>query len=471
MIRKFLIILLALCAVVAAQGKPTIAVYPQQGALDSETMEALCTKILNALEANESFQGIERSGEFLAAINKEIANQVSNNSDDKSIAKISERFKADFLCVVVVRKVLGEYQVDARIIDVKTNRREFTGETTGEIEKAADLQKMADDVVEKMFRGDVARRKLNEILSRKSGASGSGSGGQPAATPTEKRSEPSTGASADKRGGQPAATPTEKRSEPSTGKPVDNRSGQPAGTSVEKRSEPQVVKDDVTGIEMVLVRGGTFKMGCTEEQRDCSGDEKPVRNVTLGDFNIGKYPVTQKLWFQVMGNNPSKFKGDNFPVENVSYDMAQEFIEKLNAKTGKRYRLPTEAEWEYAARGGNKSKGYIYSGGNYIDDVAWHSGNSQGKTHAVGGKEPNELGVHDMSGNVWEWANDWKGTYSSSDETNPKGPNKGGFDGYRVLRGGCWNSGAKHCRVSNRHDRSNEWGNANMGFRLARSAQ
>jgi formylglycine-generating enzyme required for sulfatase activity len=444
MIRKILIIMLALCAVVAAQGKPTIAVYPQQGALDSETMEALCTKILNALEANESFQGIERSGEFLAAINKEIANQVSNNSDDKSIAKISERFKADFLCVVVVRKVLGEYQVDARIIDVKTNRREFTGETTGEIEKAAHLQKMADDVVEKMFRGDVARRKLNEILSRKSGTSGSGGGGQPAATPAEKRSEPSTS------------------------KPVDNRSGQPAGTSVEKRSEPQVVKDDVAGIEMILVRGGTFKMGCTGEQRDCSGDEKPVRNVTLGDFYIGKYPVTQKLWFQVMGNNPSKFQGVNFPVENVSYDMAQEFIEKLNAKTGKRYRLPTEAEWEYTARGGNKSKGYIYSGGNYIDDVAWHSGNSQGKTHAVGGKEPNELGVHDMSGNVWEWANDWKGKYSSSDETNPKGPNKGD---YRVLRGGCWNSGAKHCRVSNRHDESMEWYYSNMGFRLARSVQ
>jgi formylglycine-generating enzyme required for sulfatase activity len=460
MIRKFLIILLALCAVVAAQGKPTIAVYPQPAqkeALDSETMEALCTKILNALEANEYFQGIERTAEIVAAINKELATQVSNNSDDRDIAKISERFKADFLCVVVVRKVLGEYQVDARIVEGKTARREFTGEATGEINKMADLQKMANDVVEKMFHGEVARRKLNEILSRKSGTPGSGSGGQPAATPPEKRSESSTG------------------------KPVD---GQPAGTSGGKRSEPQVVKDEKFNIDMVLVQGGTFKMGCTAEQSSCGGDEKPVRNVTLGDFYIGKYPVTQKLWFQVMGSNPSKFKKDakqsyttlfaeedNFPVENVSYMMVQEFIEKLNAKTGKRYRLPTEAEWEYAARGGNKSKGYIYSGGNYIDDVAWHNGNSQGKTHAVGGKEPNELGVHDMSGNVWEWANDWKGAYSSSDETNPKGPNKGGLDNYRVFRGGSWNYNSKNCRVSKRENAPPDYKAAHGGFRLARSAQ
>jgi len=447
MVRKFLIILLALCAVVAAQGKPTMAVYPEKkGGLGAEAMEVLCAKILNALEVTGYFQGIERSAEFLAAINEEISNQVKNNSDDKDIAKFSDRFKADFVCAVVIRSLRVEnqleHQVDARIINVKTSHRVFTGETTGKIVGMDDLQRLADKVVEKMFKGITAQdiRQLSEMgverMSEKGGASESGGGGQP------------------------------------------------AGTSAEKRSEPQVVRDEKFNIDMVFVQGGTFKMGCTAEQRNCNGDEKPVHNVTLGDFYIGKYPVTQKLWGQVMGSNPSKFKKnakqsytvlfaeeDNFPVENVSYMMVQEFIEKLNAKTGKRYRLPTEAEWEYAARGGNKSKGYIYSGGNYIDDVAWHSGNSQGKTHAVGGKEPNELGVYDMSGNVWEWANDWKGAYSSSDETNPKGPNKGGIDNDRVFRGGSWNYNAKNCRVSKREKASQDYKAPHGGFRLARSAQ
>ena len=186
--------------------------------------------------------------------------------------------------------------------------------------------------------------------------------------------------------------------------------------------------------EMVEVRGGTFRMGATSEQgSDAYGDEKPVHSVTLSGFYIGKTEVTQALWKAVMGSNPSYIKGDNLPVECVSWNDCQEFIRKLNALTGQNFRLPTEAEWEFACRGGNNSRGYKYSGSNNLGDVAWCHGNSGGKTHPVGTKAPNELGIYDMSGNVNEWCNDWYGDYSSSAQTNPKG-SYGGSD--RVGRGG-----------------------------------
>ncbi|MBQ3247459.1 MAG: SUMF1/EgtB/PvdO family nonheme iron enzyme, partial [Alistipes sp.] len=174
------------------------------------------------------------------------------------------------------------------------------------------------------------------------------------------------------------------------------------------------------GFEMVFVKGGTFTMGATAEQgSDADSDEKPAHSVTVSNFYIGKYEVTQAQWEAVMGKNPSRFKGDNLPVERVSWNDIQKFIEKLNAKTGKRYRLPTEAEWEYAARGGNQSKGYKYSGSNDIGSVAWYTDNSSSPTHPVGQKQPNELGLYDMSGNVYEWCSDWHGSYSSGSQTNP----------------------------------------------------
>lgn len=198
------------------------------------------------------------------------------------------------------------------------------------------------------------------------------------------------------------------------------------------------------GIEMVYVKGGTFQMG----SNDGDSDEKPKHSVTLSDFYIGKYEVTQKQWREIMGNNPSNFKNcDNCPVEKVSWNDVQEFIKKLNQKTGKNYRLPTEAEWEYAAKGGNQSKGTIYSGSNNIDEVAWYRENSGSKTHPAGQKKPNELGIYDMSGNVYEWCNDWYGNYSAGSQRNPQGSSSGAR---RVLRGGSWGSIAGNCRVSNR---------------------
>ena len=217
---------------------------------------------------------------------------------------------------------------------------------------------------------------------------------------------------------------------------------------------------------MVYVSGGTFTMGATSEQgSDAWDNEKPAHSVTLSGYYIGKYEVTQKLWKAVMGSNPSNFKGDNLPVENVSWNDVQEFLRKLNAMTGKRYRLPTEAEWEFAARGGNSSRGYKYSGSNSLGSVAWCKDNSGSRTHAVGTKSPNELGIYDMSGNVREWCQDWyrDSYYGSSPRNNPRGPNSGSN---RVFRGGGWFHNARICRVSLRNYSPPDY-RSDLGFRLA----
>jgi formylglycine-generating enzyme required for sulfatase activity len=227
------------------------------------------------------------------------------------------------------------------------------------------------------------------------------------------------------------------------------------------------------GIEMVFVNGGTFTMGCTSEQgSDCRIGETPSHQVTLSDFYIGKYEVTQKQWRAVMGastslSNPSYFKNcDECPVEQLSWNDIQEFIKKLNQKTGKKYRLPTEAEWEYAARGGNQSKSYKFAGSNNMDEVGWYSSNSGSKTHPVGGRKANELGLYDMSGNVMEWCSDWYGSYSSNAQTNPQGPSSGSG---RVLRGGGWFIDAQYCRLSLRIVDTPDSRYYNRGFRLVLS--
>lgn len=227
---------------------------------------------------------------------------------------------------------------------------------------------------------------------------------------------------------------------------------------------------NIGDFDMVYVEGGTFTMGATSEQgSDAYGNESPIHSVTVSDFYIGKYEVTQAQWRAVMGSNPSNFKGDSLPVERVSWNDIQEFITKLNTMTGKTFRLPTEAEWEYAARGGNKSKGYKYSGSNTLDNVAWYTYNSGGKTHPVGQKQPNELGLYDMSGNVCEWCQDLYGSYSSSSQTNPTGPSSGSE---RVLRGGGWGSGVRGCRVSHRDFSFPNFSYYNyFGFRLACSSK
>lgn len=271
--------------------------------------------------------------------------------------------------------------------------------------------------------------------------------------------------------------------------------------------------------KMVRVQGGTFTMGATSEQgSDAYDNEKPTHNVTLSNYYIGETEVTQALWKAVMGSNPSEFKPaetnaarssyDAFvadakllnakkpgtvriptrqewdaamlttkgslqrPVENVSWNDCQEFIRKLNSLTGRNFRLPTEAEWEFAARGGVRSQGYKYSGGNTVGTVAWYDENAYDKgknspdygTHNVKTKSPNALGIYDMSGNVLEWCQDWGGDYTSTAQTNPKGPSSGSG---RVNRGGGWYDDARSCRVSYRYFNSPGIRDNGLGLRLA----
>ena len=260
---------------------------------------------------------------------------------------------------------------------------------------------------------------------------------------------------------QPVQQPVQQQPAQQPMQPVQQQQEQ---QPVEQQPEPERPQSNLPEIEMVWVSGGTFTMGATSEQgSDAWDNEKPAHSVTLSGYYIGKYEVTQKLWKAVMGSNPSYFKGDNLPVEQVSWNDVQEFIRKLNQLTGKSYRLPTEAEWEYAARGGSNSRGYKYSGSDNIGSVVWYWDNSNKTTHPVGSKSPNELGIYDMSGNVYEWCSDWYGSYSSSSQRNPKGPASGSN---RVNRGGGWSYDARYCRVSSRSGHSPGGGNFSLGFRL-----
>ncbi len=218
-------------------------------------------------------------------------------------------------------------------------------------------------------------------------------------------------------------------------------------------------------MEMIWVAGGSFDMGGSDNEAQAPDSEKPVHKVTLNGFYIAKYPTTQAQYKAIMNYNPSQFKGDNLPVENVSWEDAVEFCHRLSDLTNKTYRLSTEAEWEYAARGGNKSRNYKYAGSNNIDTVAWYEQKGGATTRPVGQKNPNELGLYDMSGNVWEWCNDWYAAdyYKNSPANNPTGPASGAA---RVLRGGCWRIFAQYCRTATRNINTPSIRNCYIGFRL-----
>ena len=226
---------------------------------------------------------------------------------------------------------------------------------------------------------------------------------------------------------------------------------------------------EINGVKfkMIAVEGGSFMMGATPGQgEDARENEKPVHKVTVDDFLIGETEVTQELWFAVMGNNPSHFKSDegNLPVENVSWNEVQVFIKKLNVITGQHFRLPFEAEWEYAARGGKKSTDKKYSGSDDVDEVAWHKDNANGVTHTVASKKSNEIGLYDMSGNVWEWCEDWFVDYSAEELLNPQG----GIDGNDfVQRGGSYSfNGVSFARTSLRSKDKAGYVSPGVGFRM-----
>ncbi len=243
-----------------------------------------------------------------------------------------------------------------------------------------------------------------------------------------------------------------------------------AGTDTDMNA-PDKSGEDVskyTG-EMIFVKGGCYEMGCGSWSGKCASDEKPLHEVCVDDFYIGKYEVTQKQWKELMGKNPSRFKncGDNCPVEGITWDEAWKFIKKLNRKTGIKFRLPTEAEWEYACRSGGKRE--KFSGGNSVGDVAWYNANAGRKTHPVGQKKPNGLGIYDMSGNVLEWVEDIYNSkaYRKHSRNNPM--YKASVFGCRVRRGGSWINRAENMRCSKRSDFSPALSGPDLGFRLLRS--
>lgn len=286
------------------------------------------------------------------------------------------------------------------------------------------------------------------------------------------RRKPSTSSATTKsRVSTPAKTqnPKKKTQAQTSSRPATSSAPKRATTPSSSGFSNQNLTINANGITftMVALQGGTFTIGATSEQGGDAWDcEKPAHRVTLSDYYIGQTEVTQALWQAVMGSNPSNFKGSNLPVEMVSWNDCQQFITKLNQLTGRKFRLPTEAEWEYAARGGNKSHGYKYSGGNTLTEVAWYDGNSGFKTHPIAQKQANELGIYDMTGNVWEWCQDWydERYYGKSPSNNPYNNTSAS---YRVIRGGCWNFKDRLCRVSYRDGYPPDNTDYRIGLRIA----
>ena len=259
---------------------------------------------------------------------------------------------------------------------------------------------------------------------------------------------------------------------PQAGKVVVDDPKQPHVVSalLRREGEDRLVTVGSVTFTMIPVKGGTFQMGATKEQTgEARKDEKPVHTVTLDNFQIGETEVSQALWREVMGSNPSTYKGNDLPVTNITWEDCQEFIKKLNERTGKQFRLPTEAEWEFAARGGTASKGYMFSGSDEVRSVAWHNRDSNRDRHngpyAIKSKDPNELGIYDMSGNVNEWCQDWFGDYTADLQTNPQGPATGKE---HVYRGGSWWYYGMSCRVSRRNSGVKDVRGV-IGLRLAMS--
>ena len=361
--------------------------------------------LTNAIVKQGRYEAYERTSAFLAELNKEQAFQRTGAVDDSQISSLGKMFGVQLVCVAKIGKLGSDLYISARLVNVETSRLNTSSRPVRF--GADDLEEMESaclEVVKSLF------------MDRD----------------------------------YQVDTPV---------------SGNSSSSSRRHPGEP----------EMVFVQGGTFLMGCTAEQGgDCLQGN---HSVTLSDFYIGKYEVTQAEWEAVMGTTISQQRdkaggrslygvGANYPMYYVNWDEVQEFISRLNTLTGKQYRLPTEAEWEYAAQGGNQSRSYKYSGSNFIEQVAWFMNNSVGTNHPVGTKSPNELGIYDMSGNVWEWCYDWYGSYSSAQQTNPMGPSSGVA---RIIRGGSFNGLTAQSSVINRAFFIPTFRSYDLGFRLVLS--
>lgn len=359
------------------------------------------------LTAYGNYMLIERSSEFLMSINKEIEFQQSGNIEESQLARIGEKFGAQKVCVISISIIKEYIYVAARTVDVSTGVSFESGE--------ADLNGYYS---ESQIRSTV-QNAINQLLG------------------------------------------------------TSNTTTSPTRPSV-PGTDKHFTVNGVT-FKMVFVKGGGLYLGCTSGSGSCDSDESPSHYVTLSDYYMGETEVTQALWKAVMGynNNPSNWQGDRLPVERVSWTDCNEFVSRVNSllaeqlPQGYRFALPSEAQWEYAARGGQKSSGSLYAGSNNVNFVAWYSDNSGSRTHEVKLKAPNELGLYDMSGNVWEWCEDWYSSSWYSDNVNWTNPVNAFAGSARVLRGGSWDINASYCRVSYRSYGAPSARCSDCGFRLA----
>ena len=419
-ILTFMFVLMAFMVPCQAQNqKLKLAVYAT-GNIDALLKNIAQNNASTELVNCGRYQMIERSAEFLRFVSEEQNYQRSGAVADNQIAELGKEYGANCVCVVDITHVDSYLYVATRMIDVTLNTSQRAGDAENtNYTSPVDLRETVTAAVKKM-----------EGIN-------TGNSYQP---------------------------------------PYNNNGN--GNSYYGNAASRQNYTESAFGInmKMVYVEGGSYNMGCTGEQGgDCGDDEKTVRYVTVSDFYIGQFEITQAQWQAVMGTSVYQQQskaggsstygtGNDYPMYYVSWEEAKEFCRRLSQQTGKTYRLPTEAEWEYAARGGNKTQNSKYAGGFSLDYVGWYDGNSGSKTHAVGTtKGANELGIYDMSGNVYEWCEDWYGDYRSYDTDNPKGPSSGSS---RVFRGGSWNSSARYCRVSFRDGSSPGSRGSFLGFRV-----
>ena len=406
---------------VNAQDRYNLAVYAigqQDGKPISTAIKTIAqnTAITN-LTGGGNYQLIERANEFLQAIDQEYKKQMSGDVADDKIAEMGVSYGAEKVCAVSIT-IEGDYlYVAARIVDVAKKISFESGDA--EMDGYTGVSQIRPTVA----------KAIGVILGNTSGSS------------------PTT-----------------------TSRPSFSGGGS-AGTD-----RTFTVPNSNVSFKMVFVKGGSMYLGCTSGSGSCYGDESPSHNVTLTDYYMGETEVTQALWKAVMGynNNPSNWKGDQLPVEMVSWTDCQEFVSRLNSllssqlPQGYRFALPSEAQWEYAARGGQKSSGGMYAGSSNVDFVGWYDDNSGKCTHPVKQKAPNDLGLYDMSGNVWEWCEDWYSSTFYSDNRNWTDPVNTYAGSYRVFRGGSWKYDASICRVAYRYNDFSPGSRENDGgFRLS----
>ena len=457
--KKIYILLVAMLFAGCIFGQQKVAIYVDKE-VEKGIDETLRHQLTTAFKRHrDKYIPVERQITYLDVVKEEICYQNSGFVDDDKIACVGKQLGADIVCICKVTELRGELVIFVRLVDVvsveiiESVRQivENTSPNAKEIDENCEM--LAVKLVGESKTEKTSKTASLSINSNPSSADVYVNGEKKGYTPlilNDVAAQKEVKIEIKKEGYESYTT---------------NITTQAGKTENVYGTLKEMSKSNINNIEMVFVKGGTFTMGCTSKQSDCYSDEKPTHQVTLNDYYIGKYEVTQKQWKDVMGSNPSSNKGcDECPAEKVSWNDIQEFIKKLNEKTGKKYRLPTEAEWEYAARGGASSAHYKYSGSNNIDEVAWYKSNSTSKTHPVGTKKANELGIYDMSGNVWEWCSDWYDAYSSNSQTNPTGAVSGSG---RVLRGGSWSNLAQYCGVSCRGDGTPRYRGDDLGFRLA----